>query len=184
MGKATHAKASEPGSKASATPPLAPALGDAKTHLERQVRTWLTDEGYALVPVSLGGPQPPHWVFGVVFSPGATEENQGKLVTVVVGREDIGRIDLILEFNLEPEAVAKLRFHGERPSPHYLKVRGVFLAHEIGFNFRGSDPKAPDAVRLDDLLYLDAPLSRHLLMGSLRRLYRIALHFSQVLVDE
>lgn len=157
------------------------ALLSPASHLENQVRFWLENEGYRIVPVRLGSGEPADWAFGVIFRPNPKSDDQAGVPFAIIGREYNGKIELIHDLRLPPAVSFPIPSATKAPSRVYLRVREVCLQHEVGFAIR-SDGNST-VIRVDDILYEDAPITRHLLLRSLRRMYSIMLHLHQAVTE-
>lgn len=158
----------------------------AEYRTEKEIRGWLKEEGYSLVEVDVqdgNGDRQPSWAFGVLFSPNATNATQRKIPIVLVGREEIGRVDAILEVALAP-AHAELLNSGSYVSKlAFKKIRERIFLHGTGLSFPRNAEGELERIRLDESVYSDAPLTRDRVMTILRRLYAVLLFASDVMTE-
>ncbi|MBI2077871.1 MAG: hypothetical protein HYT80_05805 [Euryarchaeota archaeon] len=155
---------------------------------EQRLRRWLLDEGYFLGEVKVQASRAPSWSFSLAFSPDPSNQQQQKINFVVVGNDELEKATVVVRANFSPEHARTINSSGVLAKAAITRLRERFFLHNIGFALLADQPTSGPAPKfaglsLDQLLYYDAPLTRDLFMGTLRKLYGAFLFAVDVLTQ-
>lgn len=139
------------------------------------VRNWLEEDGYPITAeVSVGNE-----VLILPFCPNPDDEKQWR-PDVRLGRDEgRRRIVVSLQASLVDDHHALLNGESLAASSARKQIRRHLFLQGLGMSFLGRD--RVDALLVDDVLYDDAPLTKDILMRTLRQVYGAMLFIEDVL---
>lgn len=151
-----------------------PLTSSPASSMDAQVRSWLTTDGFDLFEIQWqGSPPTVTWAFNVSYAPAGKSGPQPLLLFALLADERHGRLDFLLDLRVPDESkIVSPTPYGKFPEP-WGTMWKIALTHGVGMATLELPNNGGQLLRFDDTVWFDAPLTKHLLFSTLRRLYRV-----------
>lgn len=142
-----------------------------------RIREWCLSEGHQILHEEPAPTVEDPWTLVIGYEPEQADENEERLSVYIIGHDKTERLSIVLSANLD--AKSKAIINGDNSGTILTEFDKAVLRTGARLVW-GKTRKKITNVTFYDVIYYDAPLTRHLVMNRLETLYSTLLFSSHL----